>query len=76
MIHLSYSVIVSAVCHVTSMARCHGKSKGKRSKITVALKKLTLGGQLEYFKLTSKRVNSKTIVSMFISEFNELIYSL
>ncbi len=55
LIHLSYSVIVAVVCHVTIMTRRNGNSKGKRSKIMVALKKLTLGVPLEYFKLTTER---------------------
>lgn len=57
-LHLLYSVIiVAAVFHVTNMTRCHGNIKGERSKITVALKNLTLGSQLEYFKLKCERVN-------------------
>ncbi len=47
---------MAAVCHVTIMMRRHGNSQGKRSKIMVALKKLTLGVLLEYFKLTTERV--------------------
>ncbi len=46
--NLSYSVIVAPVCHQTSMTRRHGNGQ---------LKKLTLGGQLEYLKLTSERIN-------------------
>jgi len=46
------------------MTRPHGNNKGKRSKITVALKILTLGGQLEYFKLTLERVNIKNTDSI------------
>ncbi len=61
-IHLSYSVIVAAVCHVTIMTLRHGNSKGKRSKIMVALKKLTLGGPLEYLKLTTEKVKCHMIL--------------
>ena len=39
----SVRVIVAAVCHVTNMTRRHGNVKGERSKITVALKNLTMG---------------------------------
>ncbi len=46
---ICHSVIVAAVCHVTIMARHHGNSKGKCSKITVALKKTHSGGNARIF---------------------------
>ncbi len=35
-IHVSYSAIMAAVCHMTSMTRRHGNNNAKQSKITVA----------------------------------------
>ncbi len=35
-IHVSYSAIMAAVCHMTSMMRRHGNNNAKQSKITVA----------------------------------------
>ncbi len=52
---------MAAVCHMTSMTRRHGNNKVIQSKITVAWKKLTLGAQLEYFKLRCERVKSDII---------------
>ncbi len=34
-IHVSYSAIMAAVCHMTSMMRRHGNNNAKQSKITV-----------------------------------------
>ncbi len=35
-IHVSYSAIMAAVCHMTSMTRRHGNNNAKQSKIRVA----------------------------------------
>ncbi len=66
-IHVSYSAIMAAVCHMTSMTRHHGNNNAKQSKITVAWKKLDRKNSIEYFKLTCERVKEiNSIISKFI----------